>query len=779
MLVFPTSLNPGVPIVLGGALALILGALYLFSDWGRYQRPSGLLPLALTVWMILSSQFSLDDYLSWRYTASFLGGTAILLASQWAISGRKQWRLNCQTLLAFCTLCSFFAWLPAVESINKTGNLPALMGNFNNPDTFAVLPLVGLFLTLGLIEKASPAGTIYYLASAAFLIFTLFATGCRAAMVGLVVGGLYFAIALHKSHPKTLAKTKMTVAIPLVVVIFATPILGYNFETSHKWSRLSESSATDSENIRMELLRNGWKAVLENPVLGSGPGAFGYAYQSVRPPNHESHFINIAHNDFLEVAAECGLPGLALWLGLTFLGFKIPNNLMKSGRRPTEAAGVSSAVLALAIFSLFNFIIVQRPALWAQMWVFGLALSFPTSRHKVDLASPVKLATGVLLAGLGLWSIYSGARATRADALYAQAIISEDKLELEQAKARYSEAEELGPMNDKFTLRHLQLLEKERLFFDVDNLKQQEQLVRANLSSSPANIKLLLALATVQERAKDFQQAEQTLSQARNLARFERSAFHAQIELWLKQGKLNDAARGMSEWTYDHPEETHQFAKILFSLFLTSPKDGREVLKAWLAQHPDERGFRLGEITAEEALAKNSHEAETEILTILSDSKPDDFCLKLRLAKSLAKTKGTQRELEYLDSTISINPQEQGGCYDEFLAHWSKLHREAGDLDKVKETLTNFIAVKPGATWARADLAEILRLNGKNNDAIKVIREGLINSPDDENLNLAMAKHYEQIGSYDLALNYYHEVTKINPSHGEALGKISELVKKF
>ncbi len=779
MVIFPTTLNPGIPILLGGALSLIVGAGFVLTGPGRYFRPASLLSLALSVWMLLSSFFTLDSYLSWRYAASFWGGTAMLLACAWSIQSRRQWRISTYGLLAFCTLSSLFAWLPALGSIKENGSLPALMGNFNNPDTFAVLPMVGLFLTIGLIEKASNGATGYYLVSAAFLILTLFATGCRAAMVGLVVGGLFFAISLHRFHPKTLGKTKMTVAVPLAVVILVTPILGYNFETSHKWQRVTETEVTDSENIRLELLQNGWKAVLKNPILGCGPGAFGFAYQTVRPPNHEFHFINIAHNDFLEVATECGLPGLIMWLGLTVFGFTTPFHLAKTGRRPTEAAAIAACVLALATFSLFNFIIVQRPALWVQMWVFGLAFSFPSSRLTKEFSKARTVAGGLILAVLGGWSVYTGARTAKADSLYAEAIIAEQKLELEKAEKAYSRAESMGPMNDDFTLRHLRLLEKQRLFFDVDNLEKQEELVRNNLKTSPKNVRLLRALAEVLERGGQNEKAEEVLDRTRDLVPYEREVFQAQIEFLIKRGKLKEAATKMSKWTYGHPEDTPQFAGILYSLFLVHPADGQEVLEQWLTDHPDERGYQAATITADTAEKNQSSAAEVSILEVLTAKKPDDFCLKLKYAKALVKTGNKARASGYLDKAVAAETSELGGCYSELLSYWSRLKLEEGSHKTVEDRLRQYLELRSNAGWARAVLAEILRESGRKNEAISIIREGLTNSADDEDLNMAMARHYEQEGSIDLALSYYREVVKVNPDNAVAKAKLAELVKKF
>ena len=128
---------------------------------------------------------------------------------------------------------------------------------------------------------------------------------------------------------------------------------------------------------------------------------------------------------------------------------------------------------------------------------------------------------------------------------------------------------------------------------------------------------------------------------------------------------------------------------------------------------------------------------------------------------------------------MTADTSELGGCYSDLLSYWSQLNLEEGRNQIVEDRLRRYLELRGSAGWARAVLAEILRKSGRKKEAISVIREGLANSANDEDLNLAMARHYEQEGSIDLALSYYREVTKVNPDNAFAKAKLAELVKKF
>ena len=97
-------------------------------------------------------------------------------------------------------------------------------------------------------------------------------------------------------------------AVALVLVVG----VGFHFAT-----RLVQHRSGDA--VRMDLWRSAGAMFLDHPVTGVGPGAYGTALRSYRDPTLARDHITTAHNLYLNIAAEMGVPGLlvAAWLILT------------------------------------------------------------------------------------------------------------------------------------------------------------------------------------------------------------------------------------------------------------------------------------------------------------------------------------------------------------------------------------------------------------------------------------------------------------------------------
>ncbi len=114
-------------------------------------------------------------------------------------------------------------------------------------------------------------------------------------------------------------------------------------------------------SVRFELWRAAAAIIAARPLAGGGPGTFGYLLHQVPDPNPlgADMYYNNAHNGFINVGAETGLPSLAagLWLiaALTVAGWR---NLSRGGighpGRSTTIAACLAGTLGLMASMLFD-----------------------------------------------------------------------------------------------------------------------------------------------------------------------------------------------------------------------------------------------------------------------------------------------------------------------------------------------------------------------------------------------------------------------------------------
>ena len=138
-------------------------------------------------------------------------------------------------------------------------------------------------IVLGLLLNKSLAG--YGLGVPVLLVslLILFGTAARLARAGLVVVGV--------------------ASIAAVALLWTRPV-GTNFD------RLG---ATASVTSRHEIAGNSWALATEFAPIGTGLGSFAAAYPLKEDPAVvDRYFVNHAHNDYLELAVELGLPGIIL-----------------------------------------------------------------------------------------------------------------------------------------------------------------------------------------------------------------------------------------------------------------------------------------------------------------------------------------------------------------------------------------------------------------------------------------------------------------------------------
>jgi O-antigen ligase len=164
----------------------------------------------------------------------------------------------------------------------------------------------------------------------------------RGAALGLVVVTLWAVVAGHV-RPRTAAWSAAFVVAALALVAVLVPAL-----VSEK---IQAKNKVASTNVDERVIR--WvvstEMATDHPLLGIGPGGFITHYDRYvgdRDLNPE-HELAVAHQMYLEVAAELGFVGLGAFLLVGVAGWR------SAGAGGALGAGVRGAILGMAVAAVF------------------------------------------------------------------------------------------------------------------------------------------------------------------------------------------------------------------------------------------------------------------------------------------------------------------------------------------------------------------------------------------------------------------------------------------
>ena len=157
------------------------------------------------------------------------------------------------------------------------------------------------------------------------------------------------------------------VAVVLVAIVFATPQVRTELLEQ---SRAGLNAATSG---RAGLVSNGLRIAADHPVLGVGTGGFKLAYAERTGLKGRDPKKAASHSTPVTVAAETGIPGLAL---LAWLGFASLMAAFRSRGRTAAGAAARAAGLtlgAIAVHSLFYNALFEDPTAWGLLGLIALA----------------------------------------------------------------------------------------------------------------------------------------------------------------------------------------------------------------------------------------------------------------------------------------------------------------------------------------------------------------------------------------------------------------------
>jgi O-antigen ligase len=215
--------------------------------------------------------------------------------------------------------------------------------------------------------------------------------GRRWALAGWLVAALAFGLTYVRGAWLGFLAGLVTLAVTLrgqaVVVAGVLALASGVLLVPGVWSRAGSIGdlSSDTARERFAMASTGLRLAAEHPVLGVGPGQVKRLYPQYAPPEAVRRHTSHVHNTPLQIAAERGVVGLALWLAIFVAFFVRTVRLLR--RLPADAAAdralVSGSIAAVAAFlvaGLFEYNFGDTEVLLVAMSV--MALPFVIERDR-------------------------------------------------------------------------------------------------------------------------------------------------------------------------------------------------------------------------------------------------------------------------------------------------------------------------------------------------------------------------------------------------------------
>ncbi|MGB8543294.1 MAG: O-antigen ligase family protein [Candidatus Acidiferrales bacterium] len=213
----------------------------------------------------------------------------------------------------------------------------------------------------------------------AALIFSRSRMGILAAAASILV--IFALVAISRFHGRVgslLAASFIILSVCLALWIGPGPIVS-RFQTVGEEYSLGGLS-------RVSIWRDALPLIKHHPLLGTGLGTFPVAYTGGQTA-FLSQFVNHAHNDYLEIAADLGIPAtLILFVSILFILGRVIRSFLSAERdfERSVALGCVGSIVAILLHSFadFNLYIPANALLFSAILGLAVSVCMPSSEPR-------------------------------------------------------------------------------------------------------------------------------------------------------------------------------------------------------------------------------------------------------------------------------------------------------------------------------------------------------------------------------------------------------------
>jgi putative inorganic carbon (hco3(-)) transporter len=142
---------------------------------------------------------------------------------------------------------------------------------------------------------------------------------------------------------------------------------------------------------RGTLVKRGVRIAVHHPVAGVGIGGFKHAYADLANLRGRDPKAAASHTTPVTVAAETGLPGLALYAWLLVAAFGVAFRRSARDLPGLVALGCTLVLAAIAVHSLFYNAFFEDPTVWGAIGIAAVATRQPLARRRDEPADAPQL----------------------------------------------------------------------------------------------------------------------------------------------------------------------------------------------------------------------------------------------------------------------------------------------------------------------------------------------------------------------------------------------------
>jgi O-antigen ligase len=322
----------------------ILGLVISKSIARPFRFPQAYYWLGFSLWLILIIPFSVWSGIALLTVKDYWRTNVPLVFIIGGLTRTWEEFEHFLHVLAISCLSNLFI-IKYYGQLDSGGRMALPFGAIANSNDYAahLLMLLPSLLWVALVAKSFKF-RVATLGALGYGIYAVLSSGSRGALISVSVGVLYFLFFASKRQKLWVAS--LAVAMLIIVFSLVPPQVIQRMLSFSKSSSASEEALESSEE-RSQLLQDAIFYTIRNPISGLGPDNFRIVEGMAKRGMHKP-----AHNSYVTVACETGLPGLFLFLGGVISSFLTFWRIRRRLQTDPQAKELMQAALCMQLMMI-------------------------------------------------------------------------------------------------------------------------------------------------------------------------------------------------------------------------------------------------------------------------------------------------------------------------------------------------------------------------------------------------------------------------------------------